>query len=101
MCHRWLVALFEDLSSEPRVEYWAVEYDTQVEFCRSMRALALVPRLGRPHLPADVTAVPLDDPTIARSIHVVWRRSMTNSPAIALLREELQAIAGEFETACG
>lgn len=101
VCHRWLVALFEDLSSEPRVEYWAVEYDTQVEFCRSMRALALVPRLGRPHLPADVTAVPLDDPTIARSIHVVGRRSMTNSPAIALLREELQAIAGEFETACG
>lgn len=66
-----------------------------------MGALALVPRLGRPHLPADVTAVPLDDPSIARSIHVVWRRSMTNSPAIAVLRKEMQAIAGEFEVSAG
>src|SRR5690625_6372054 len=27
-----------------RIEYWALEYDTQVEFVRAMGALALVPR---------------------------------------------------------
>src|SRR5699024_11909486 len=23
VCHRWLTALFEDLHSQPRIEYWA------------------------------------------------------------------------------
>ena len=99
VCHRWLTALFEDLHSQPRIEYWALEYDTQVEFVRAMGALALVPRLGRPHLPSDVTVVPLDDPAIARTIHLVWRQSMSSSPAIARLLEQMQAIAGADETA--
>src|SRR5699024_9955987 len=90
VCHRWLTALFEDLHSQPRIEYWALEYDTQVEFVRAMGALALVPRLGRPHLPSDVTVVPLDDPAIARTIHLVWRQSMSSSPAIARLLEQMQ-----------
>lgn len=99
VCHRWLTALFEDLHSQPRIEYWALEYDTQVEFVRAMGALALVPRLGRPHLPSDVTVVPLDDPAIARTIHLVWRQSMSSSPAIVRLLEQMQAIAGADETA--
>jgi DNA-binding transcriptional LysR family regulator len=66
---------------------------------RAVGALALVPRLGRPHLPSDVTVVPLDDPAIARTIHLVWRQSMSSSPAIARLLEQMQAIAGADETA--
>src|SRR5699024_11277964 len=97
--HRWLTALFEDLHSQPRIEYWALEYDTQVEFVRAMGALALVPRLGRPHLPSDVTVVPLDDPAIARTIHLVCRQTMSSSPAISRLLEQMQAIAGADETA--
>ncbi len=93
VCHRWLKALFEDLHSEPRIEYWAMEYDTQIEFVRAVGTLALVPRLGRPHLPDDVTVVPLDDPSIARTIYLVWRNSMSSSPAIGMLREAMTTIA--------
>lgn len=95
VCHRWLTALFVDLGTEPRIEYLAYEYDTQIEFVRAMGALALVPRMGRPHLPEDVSAVPLDDPSIARTIHLVWRQSMSASPAIALLLKEMKSIAAE------
>lgn len=98
VCHRWLTALFEELGSKPRIDYWAIEYDTQIEFVRAVGALALVPRLGRPHLPDDVVAVPLDDPSIARTISLVWRKSMSASPAIALLLEEMKAIAGQADT---
>ncbi|MDN6603562.1 LysR family transcriptional regulator [Brevibacterium sp.] len=93
VCHRWLTALFDSLNAEPRIEYWAMEYDTQIEFVRAVGALALVPRLGRPHLPEDVTVVELDDPSIARWIYLAWRSSMTASPAIALLLEEMKSIA--------
>ncbi|MDN5834437.1 MAG: LysR family transcriptional regulator [Brevibacterium sp.] len=93
VCHRWLTALFDSLNAEPRIEYWAMEYDTQIEFVRAVGALALVPRLGRPHLPEDVTVVELDDPSIARWIYLAWRSSMTSSPAIALLLEEMKSIA--------
>ncbi|GAA1863751.1 LysR family transcriptional regulator [Brevibacterium marinum] len=93
VCHRWLTALFAPLHSEPRIDYWAMEYDTQIEFVRSVGALALVPRLGRPHLPEDVTVVELDDHSIARSIYLTWRASMTSSPAIALLLQEMRTIA--------
>lgn len=93
VCHRWLTALFDPLNTEPRIEYWAMEYDTQIEFVRAVGALALVPRLGRPHLPDDVTVVELDDPSIARWIYLVWRASMSASPAIALLLEQMRAVA--------
>ncbi|UVI35511.1 LysR family transcriptional regulator [Brevibacterium spongiae] len=93
VCHRWLKALFVDLDAEPRIDYLAYEYDTQIEFVRAMGALALVPRLGRPHLPEDVMHVPLDDPSIARTIHLVWRQSMSASPAIGLLLREMKTIA--------
>lgn len=93
VCHRWLNALFESLNAEPRIEYWAMEYDTQIEFVRAVGALSLVPRLRRPHLPEDVTVVELDDPSIARWIYLVWRASMSASPAIALLMSEMRAVA--------
>ena len=93
VCHRWLTALFDPLNAEPRIEYWAMEYDTQIEFARAVGALALVPRLGRPHLPDDVTVVELDDPGIARWMYLVWRSSMSSSPAIALLLSEMRAVA--------
>ncbi|WP_210603270.1 LysR family transcriptional regulator [Brevibacterium oceani] len=99
VCHRWLTALFDDVGAQPQIGYWAIEYDTQVEFTRAVGALALVPRLGRPHLPDDVVAVPLDDHAIARTIYLVWRQSMTNSPAIAHLLAEMSEIAGELSPA--
>lgn len=95
VCHRWLMALFEDLQSTPRVEYWALEYDTQIQFTRSVGALALVPRLGRPYLPEDVRVVPLDDEDIARTIYLIWRASMSSSPAIAKLTEVMTGIAAD------
>ncbi|WP_328284998.1 LysR substrate-binding domain-containing protein [Brevibacterium sp. UCMA 11754] len=100
LCHRWLTALFDPLNAEPRIEYWAMEYDTQIEFVRAVGALALVPRLGRPHLPADVTVVELDDPSIARWIYLVWRASMSasrRSPFLEQMRAVAEVAAGKCE----
>src|SRR5699024_10676666 len=99
LCHRWLPAVVDDQHSQPRIDHGALDADRQGESVRAIGALALVPRLGRPHLPGDVTVVPLDDPAIARTIHLVWRQSMSSSPAIARRLEEMQAIAGADETA--
>ncbi|SMX97851.1 DNA-binding transcriptional regulator, LysR family [Brevibacterium sp. 239c] len=101
VCHRWLTALFDPLNAEPRIEYWAMEYDTQIEFARAVGALALVPRLGRPHLPEDVAVVELDDPSIARWIYLVWRSSMSASPAIALLLKEMRSVVEEAPDSAG
>jgi len=55
--------------------------------------VALVPRLGRGHLPSTVVAVPVLDPVPTRRVDVHWRASMGESPAVDAVRAALREVS--------
>ncbi len=52
-----------------------------------------MPRLGRGPLPGGVVAVPIVDPVSERTVSLVWRRTMTDRPALAATVAALAAEA--------
>ncbi|GII98519.1 molybdate transport repressor ModE-like protein [Sediminihabitans luteus] len=90
ICHAWFDHMFRGAERAPRVDYRCVEFASQVALVERGLAVALVPRLGRGRLPADVVAVPVRDPEPTRPVDVVWRASMTASPAVAAVRDRLR-----------
>jgi molybdate transport repressor ModE-like protein len=91
ICYAWFVRMFGSQPRQPRISYWASEFASHVELVRAGAAVSLVPRLGRGGLPDGVVAVPVADPVPVRQIGVVWRASMTESPAVTFLRERIRA----------
>jgi DNA-binding transcriptional LysR family regulator len=81
ICHDWLVKTVRTAGHEPVVSYLVSEYETQLAFLRAGIGVALMPRLGRAPLPADVVAVPLE-PVPTRTLYAVWRRRTSRRPAI-------------------
>lgn len=90
ICYAWFVHMFGRQPRRPRIAYWAGEFASHVELVRAGAAVSLVPRLGRGPLPDGVVAVPVADPVPVRELGLVWRASMTPSPAVTLLRERLR-----------
>ena len=62
ICHEWFSHMFAATPHAPRVGFRCVEFASQVELVAHGLAVALVPRLGRGHLPSTVVAVPVLDP---------------------------------------
>ena len=83
ICHQWLQKMYADVGRAPRIAHVALEFATHVALVEQGEAIALVPRLGRGPLPAGVVAVPIVDPVSERTVSLVWRRTMTDSPALA------------------
>jgi molybdate transport repressor ModE-like protein len=98
ICNEALLRIFADLGRVPRIKMYDPDFATHIALVEQGTLVALVPRLGRPALPAAVIAVPLGNPVPARQIGMVHRRTMTESPGIAhvagLLREIAAAAAG-------
>jgi molybdate transport repressor ModE-like protein len=90
ICHEWFGHMFRATERAPRVAYRCVEFASQVELVAHGLAVALVPRLGRGRLPADVVAVPVRRPEPTRRVDVHWRASMTPAPAVSAVREALR-----------
>ncbi len=95
VCHAWLTHMFDGHGSQPRIGHWATEFGTQIRLVAEDLAIALVPRLGREHLPPEVVAVPVTDPRPTRRVMMTWRRSMAPSPAIQTLRLALAERAAD------
>ncbi|MEO7069037.1 MAG: LysR family transcriptional regulator [Nostocoides sp.] len=95
VCHSWLIHMFDGHGNQPRIRHWAMEFGTQIGLVAEGLAVALVPRLGREHLPPEVVPVPVTDPRPIRRVMMTWRRSMAPSPAIQGLYAALSATAGE------
>ncbi|WP_029251936.1 LysR family transcriptional regulator [Paraoerskovia marina] len=94
ICHEWFCHMFRDAGRTPTVAFRCLEFASQVELVAHGLAVALVPRLGRGTLPASVVAIPARDPEPTRPVDVVWRASMTASPAVAAVRGAAIAQAG-------
>jgi DNA-binding transcriptional LysR family regulator len=92
ICHQWLQKMFFDVGRAPRIAHVALEFATHVALVAGAEAIALVPRLGRGPLPAEVVAIPMSDPVSQRTVSLVWRRTMTERPALAAA---VDALAGE------
>ncbi|WP_248962249.1 LysR family transcriptional regulator [Sphaerisporangium perillae] len=92
ICHDWLVFTLRTASLEPEVSCVADEYPTQIALVGAGHGCALVPRLGRGHVPADVKVVPIR-PRPTRRIYALWRTDAARRPAIRAAVEVLRQTA--------
>ncbi|QKV78825.1 LysR family transcriptional regulator [Amycolatopsis sp. Hca4] len=88
VCHQWSRRLFAAAGTEPDVRHLVDDFATQLSLVASGQVVALIPRLARPPLGAELLARPLRRPP-KREVHAVWRRSAEASPAIRAVLAEL------------
>ncbi|WP_016697304.1 LysR family transcriptional regulator [Actinoalloteichus spitiensis] len=88
VCHQWFRRLFAQAPEEPDVRHLIDDFATQLSLVSSCEVVALVPRLARPPLGAELVARPLRRQP-KREVHAAWRRSADASPGIRALLAEL------------
>lgn len=95
ICHQWLIWMFHERGESPRIAHFAQEFGSHLALVAQGLVTALVPRLGRGPLPTEVRSLPLTDPIPIRRVTALWRRTMTDSPAIGAVSDALAAVSGE------
>jgi DNA-binding transcriptional LysR family regulator len=90
VCHQWFRRLFADVPEDPEVRHLIDDFATQLSLVASGGVIALIPRLARPPLAAELLSRPLRRPP-KREVHAAWRRSADASPAIHALLAELSS----------
>ncbi|MFI6816846.1 LysR family transcriptional regulator [Nonomuraea sp. NPDC050328] len=88
VCHDWLAFTLRSAELEPEIAFWANEYATQLALVGQGVGCAIVPRLGRDHVPANVRMVPIR-PRQTRRIYALWRADAARRPAIRAAVEAL------------
>lgn len=96
ICDDWLNQMFAMHGARPNVPFRDSSFGTHVGIVAQGMAVALLPRLGREHLPQTVRTVPIDNPTPRRHVYSVWRRASAESPARRHVQEQLQLVAGQI-----
>lgn len=91
ICRQWLTRMYAGTGRLPRIAHTAMEFDSHLALVRAGLGIALVPRLGRQPLGADLVGVPAVDPEPTREVIAVHRRSMTGSPAVGAVLKALSA----------
>jgi DNA-binding transcriptional LysR family regulator len=82
ICRQWLGRMYTGTGRLPVIEHTSMEFDSHLALVSAGLGIALVPRLGRSPLPANIRAVGVVDPVPERQVLAVWRRSQGRSPAI-------------------
>ncbi|GLY27272.1 LysR family transcriptional regulator [Kineosporia sp. NBRC 101731] len=93
VCHQWFRRLFAGADGDPDVRHLIDDFSTQLSLVASGSVIALIPRLARPPLRADLVALPLKR-VPKREVYAAWRRSANASPAIQAVLAELGASTG-------
>ena len=83
ICRQWLRRMYDGTGRPPRIAHESMEFDSHLALVRAGLGIALVPRMGRADLGAELVAVPAGEPRPVREVIAVHRRSMTASPAVA------------------
>lgn len=91
ICRQWLRRLFDGVSNAPRIVHESMEFENHLELVRAGLGVALVPRMGRPPLHADLVAIPTARPASIREISAVHRRSQEDSPALRAVLDAVRA----------
>jgi DNA-binding transcriptional LysR family regulator len=97
ICRDWLVHTLRSAGLEPLVTHTANEYATQLALVAAGMGAAIVPRLGRCDVPADVRIVPVR-PTLTRHVYALWRAEAARRPAIRATVAALRAAAPALVT---
>ena len=97
ICNEALLAIFAGLGRVPDIRIYDPDFSTHIAMVQQGVAVALVPRLGRPELPAGVVAVPVVNPMQQRQVGIVYRKTMTASPSIRHVVRLLQDVAAELD----
>lgn len=92
LCHDWLVTMFARHALRPDLRFIDNEYASHLALAAAGVAVALVPRLGRGPLPAEVVTVPVVDPVPERRVSLLWRRARTGTPALRAVRDALVGV---------
>lgn len=96
-CHDWLLFTLRSAGVEPRIAHTADEYATQLALVAAGLGIAVMPRLGRGHVPEGVRMIAVR-PTLRRNIYALWRSTAARRPAIAATVRALhEAAAAERE----
>ena len=101
ICHGWFLYMFAGFARPPRVRFWSHEFASHVRLVQEGLAVALVPRLGRGALPEGVVALEVSGPVPTRVIEMIWRDSMSASPAIRHVRQRCAAVFEENVAGAG
>ena len=99
ICRQWLGRMYDGTGRTPRVAHEAQEFASHLALVRAGLGIALIPRLGREPLDADLSAVTVVDPSPTRAVDALHRRSMAGSPAVMRVLEELVAAAAAQNSA--
>jgi DNA-binding transcriptional LysR family regulator len=97
ICNEALLAIHAGLGRVPDIRIYDPDFSTHIAMVQQGVAVALVPRLGRPELPAGVVAVPVVNPMQQRQVGIVYRKTMTASPSIRHVVRLLQDVAAGLE----
>ncbi len=96
-CHDWLLFTLRSAGVEPRIAHTADEYATQLALVAAGLGIAVLPRLGRGHVPEGARMIAVR-PTLRRNIYALWRSTAARRPAIAATVRALhEAAAAERE----
>ncbi len=93
ICNEALLAILAGLGRMPDIRIYDPDFSTHIAMVQQGVAVALVPRLGRPELPAGVVAVPVVNPMQQRQVGIVYRKTMLASPSIRHVVRLLQDVA--------
>ena len=90
ICRQWLHRMYDGTGHPPRIAHVSMEFESHLALVAAGLGVALVPRLGRAPLGADVAAVEVVDPVPTRLVDALHRRTMSDSPAVAAVLEALR-----------
>lgn len=90
VCHAWLVHMFAHHGQRADIVAEIADFALHLDFVRHGLGLALLPRMGRPQLPEELTTLAFDQAP-SRVVNVATRTNQNNDPAIAALRDALLA----------
>jgi molybdate transport repressor ModE-like protein len=95
-CHDWLTFTLRSAHLEPQFAHTANEYATQLALVAAGLGIAVMPRLGRGQVPAEVRMIAVQ-PVLRRNIYVLWRTTAARRPAIRATVSALREAARESE----
>ncbi|MDZ8201087.1 LysR family transcriptional regulator [Microbacterium sp. SSW1-59] len=98
ICRQWLRRLFDGVRNAPRVVHESMEFQNHLTLARTGSVVALVPRLGRGPLGADLVAVPTERPASTRDVVAVHRRSQSDAPALRAVLAALTEAGAAIDT---
>jgi DNA-binding transcriptional LysR family regulator len=93
ICHAWLLRMFGRAGLSPDIAYFDEDFSTHIAMVDAGLATALVPRLGREPLPADVVPVEVVEPVSSRTVSAAWRTASAGHPARRVVLDALVSAA--------